>query len=480
LGEGGGVREYRIPVTRIEGHGLITVHLDKAGRVKEARFHVTELRGFERFCVGRMLWEMPALTARICGICPVSHLLCSAKACDAILGVRIPRPAEKLRRLMNLGQIVQSHALSFFHLSSPDLVLGWDADPGKRHIFGVAAFDQKPALDGIRLRAFGQEIIEILGGKRIHPAWAVPGGVNNPLTEEGRDRIAAKLPEAMRIAQDALALYEKNMGKWAEEIEYFGKFPSLFMSLVGEDGSWEHYGGRIRFVDAERRIVADGLDPARYQEYIGEAVESWSYLKFPYYKPYGYPEGMYRVGPLARLNCCERFGTKLADEALSRFRAQAGGKAVTASFHYHWARLVEILGALEKIEELLSDPEILSPRVRAEAGINELEGIGVHEAPRGTLFHHYVVDETGVIQRVNLIVSTGHNNLAMNRTVAQIAEHWLSGREITEGLLNRLEGGIRAYDPCLSCSVHAVGEMPLRVVLLGPDGEILAERTRGA
>jgi len=252
------------------------------------------------------------------------------------------------------------------------------------------------------------------------------------------------------------------------------------MSLVGEDGSWEHYGGRIRFVDAERRIVADGLDPARYQKYIGEAVESWSYLKFPYYKPYGYPEGMYRVGPLARLNCCERFGTKLADEALSRFRAQAGGKAVTASFHYHWARLIEILGALEKIEELLSDPEILSPRVRAEAGINELEGVGVHEAPRGTLFHHYVVDETGVIQRVNLIVSTGHNNLAMNRTVAQIAEHWLSGREITEGLLNRLEGGIRAYDPCLSCSVHAVGEMPLRVVLLGPDGEVLAERTRGA
>jgi NAD-reducing hydrogenase large subunit len=474
------VREYRIPVTRVEGHGLITVHLDEAGRVKEARFHVTEVRGFERFCVGRTLWEMPALTARICGICPVAHLLCSAKAGDAILAVRIPRPAEKLRRLMNLGQIVQSHALSAFHLSSPDLLFGWDADPKVRNLFGVAVFDRKLALDGIRLRAFGQEVIEILGGRRIHPAWAVPGGVNQPLSEAGRDRLAAKLPEAMRIAQDALAFYEEHMGKWAEEIEHFGRFPSLFMALVGADGSWEHYGGALRFVDAERKIVADGLDPARYPDYLGEAVETWSYLKFPYYKPSGYPAGMYRVGPLARLNCCERFGAPLADEALSRFRAAAQGKAVTASFHYHWARLIEILGALEKIRELLADPEILSCRVRAEAGINELEGVGVHEAPRGTLFHHYWVDETGVLQRVNLIISTGHNNLAMNRTVAQIAARWLSGREITEGLLNRLEGGIRAYDPCLSCSVHAVGEMPLRVLLIGPQGEILSERTRGA
>lgn len=474
------MQHLHIPVTRVEGHGLITVHLGEDGRVREARFHVTEVRGFERFCVGRTLWEMPALTARICGICPVSHLLCSAKACDALLAVRIPSAAEKLRRLMNLGQIVQSHALSFFHLSSPDLLLGWDADPKDRNVFGLAAFDRKLALEGIRLRAFGQEIIEILGGKRVHPAWAVPGGVNQPLSEESRDRIAAKLPEALRIAQDTLSLYEERMRSWAEEAEHFGKFPSLFMSLVAPDGSWEHYGGHIRFVDANRRIVADGLDPRRYQEYIGEAVETWSYLKFPYYKPYGYPEGMYRVGPLARLNCCERFGTKLADEALSRFRALSDGKAVTASFHYHYARLIEIVGALEKIQELLSDPEILSPRVRAEAGVNELEGVGVHEAPRGTLFHHYFVDETGVIQRVNLIVSTGHNNLAMNRTVTQIAQHWLNGREITEGLLNRLEGGIRAYDPCLSCSVHAVGQMPLRVVLFGPDGEVLAERTRGA
>ncbi|MBC7092582.1 Ni/Fe hydrogenase subunit alpha [Candidatus Bipolaricaulota bacterium] len=474
------MKEIKVPVTRIEGHGLITLRLDRGGKVAAAKFHVTEARGFERFCQGRTVWEMPGITARICGICPVSHLLCSAKAGDAILAVRPPRPAEVLRRLMNLGQFIQSHALSFFHLSSPDLLLGWDADPKGRNVFGLAQAHPQLALDGIRLRAFGQEIIAALGEKRVHPAWAVPGGVRQPLSPEARDRLAAKVPEARRIAQDALALYEARLPEWGEEIETFGNFPSLFMALVASDGTWEHHAGRIRFVDADRRVVADGLDPARYPEYIGEAVEGWSYLKFPYFQDAGYPEGLYRVGPLSRLNCCDRMGTPLADEALARFRAQADGKAVTSSFHYHYARLIETLAAVEQVARLLEDPEVLSPRVRAEAGINELEGVGVHEAPRGTLFHHYWVDEHGVIQRVNLIVSTGHNNLAMNRTVAQIAARYLTGRKVSDGLLNRLEGGIRAYDPCLSCSVHAVGRMPLRVVLVGPTGEVLDERTRDA
>ena len=472
------MKQVKIPVTRIEGHGLITLRLGDGGEVAEAKFHVTEARGFERFCRGRTLWEMPALTARICGICPVSHLLCSAKAGDAILAVRPPLAAEKLRRLMNLGQFVQSHALSFFHLSSPDLLLGWDSDPAKRNVFGLAEVRPELALDAIRLRSYGQQVIEALGGRKIHPAWAVPGGVRSPLSEEARDALAAGLPEALRIVQDAITLYEEHLDDWAEEISTFGNFPSLFMSLVAPDGTWEHYGGHIRFVDSDRNVVADGLDPARYQEYIGEQVEGWSYLKFPYYKEAGYPEGLYRVGPLARLNCCDRMGTPLADEALERFRALADGKAVTSSFHYHYARLIEILASLERIQDYLSDPDILSSRVRAEAEINELEGVGVHEAPRGTLFHHYRVDEDGVIQWVNLIVSTGHNNLAMNRTVQQIAQHYLTGRELTEGLLNRLEGGIRAYDPCLSCSVHAVGQMPLRVELYGPRGELIAERTR--
>jgi len=472
------MKKIKIPVTRIEGHGLITLRLGEDGEVAEARFHVTEVRGFERFCRGRTIWEMPGITARICGICPVSHLLCSAKAGDAILAVRPPRAADKLRRLMNLGQFVQSHALSFFHLSSPDLLLGWDSDPARRNVFGLMEKHPELALDGIRLRAYGQKVIEALGGRKIHPAWAVPGGVRSPLSEEARDALAAGLPEAMRIVQDAISLYEEHLDDWAEEIATFGNFPSLFMSLVAEDGTWEHYGGRIRFVDADRNVVADGLDPASYQEYIGEKTEGWSYLKFPYYKEAGYPEGLYRVGPLARLNCCDRMGTPLADEVLKRFRALADGKAVTSSFHYHYARLIEILASLERIGRYLEDPEVLSPRVRAEAGINELEGVGVHEAPRGTLFHHYRVDEDGIIEWVNLIVSTGQNNLAMNRTIRQIAQRYLTGREITEGLLNRLEGGIRAYDPCLSCSVHAVGRMPLKVQLFDQGGALISERAR--
>ena len=468
----------RIPVTRIEGHGLITIKLDEGGKVKEAKFHVTEVRGFERFCRGRTFWEMPGITARICGICPVSHLLCSAKAGDAILAVRVPEAAHKLRRLMNLGQIVQSHALSFFHLSAADFLLGWDEDPAKRNIFGLVERYPEIARDGIRLRAFGQRIIELLGGRRIHPAWAVPGGVEYPLDEERRDEIKRDLPEAKGIITRTVSLFEENLPRLREEVKTFGDFPSLFMSLVADDGTWEHYAGRIRFVDAERVIVADGLDPARYYEYLAEAVEPWSFLKFPYYREYGYPEGIYRVGPLARLNTCERMGTPLADEVLQRFRALYDGRAVTSSFLYHYARLIEILGALERIERMIDDPELLSPRVKADAGVNELEGVGVHEAPRGTLFHHYRVDENGVIQWVNLIVSTGHNNLAMNKTVQQIAAHYLDGRKLTEGLLNRLEGGIRAYDPCLSCSVHAAGTMPLVVKLIGPDGKELDEAVR--
>ncbi len=468
----------RIPVTRIEGHGLITIKLDEGGKVKEAKFHVTEVRGFERFCRGRTFWEMPGITARICGICPISHLLCSAKAGDAILAVRVPEAAHKLRRLMNLGQIVQSHALSFFHLSAADFLLGWDEDPAKRNIFGLVERYPEIARDGIRLRAFGQRVIELLGGRKIHPAWAVPGGVEYPLDEERRDEIKRGLPEAKGIITRTISLFEENLPRLREEIKTFGDFPSLFMSLVADDGTWEHYAGRIRFVDAERVIVADGLDPARYYEYLAEAVEPWSFLKFPYYREYGYPEGIYRVGPLARLNTCERMGTPLADEVLQRFRALYDGKAVTSSFLYHYARLIEILGALERIERMIDDPELLSPRVKADAGVNELEGVGVHEAPRGTLFHHYRVDENGVIQWVNLIVSTGHNNLAMNKTVQQIAAHYLDGRKLTEGFLNRLEGGIRAYDPCLSCSVHAAGTMPLVVKLIGPDGEELDEAVR--
>ena len=470
------------PVTRIEGHAKISIFLNDAGEVDDARFHVVEYRGFEKFCEGRPFTEMAGITARICGICPVSHLLASAKTGDKILAVKIPLAAEKLRRLMNLGQITQSHALSFFHLSSPDFLLGWDSDPAQRNVFGLIAADPDLARAGIRLRQFGQTVIELLGAKKIHAAWAVPGGVRSPLSEEGRAWIRDRLPESYATIKMALDLFKNLLDKFTTETEQFGEFPSLFMGLVGKDGLWEHYGGKIRFSDSEGNIVADGLSEDDYQDYLGEAVEKWSYLKFPYYKPLGYPDGIYRVGPLARVNICSSFGTSEADKELRSFRdhvsAASGDRAkgvATSSFFYHYARLLEILAALERIERLIDDPDISSQRVRGSAGINQLEGIGVSEAPRGTLFHHYQVDENGLIQKVNLIIATGQNNLAMNKTVAQIAKHYIQGTEISEGMLNRVEAGIRAFDPCLSCSTHAAGQMPLHVQLVGADGNVLKE-----
>ncbi|HZP58985.1 MAG TPA: Ni/Fe hydrogenase subunit alpha [Opitutaceae bacterium] len=466
------------PVTRIEGHAKISIFLDDAGNVTDAEFHVVEFRGFEKFCEGRPFSEMPGITPRICGICPVSHLLASAKAGDGIMAVSIPPAAEKLRRLMNLGQFVQSHALSFFHLSAPDLLLGWDAPPAQRNVFGLIASNAGLARAGIRLRQFGQEIIEILGGKKIHPAWAVPGGVRSALTDEGRTKIRGWLTEAFATANTGLDLFKKTLQTHEREAQIFGNFPSLFMGLVAADGAWEHYGGALRFIDSSGNIIADRIDPARYNTVIGESVQGSSYLKSPYYLPLGFPGGIYRVGPLARLNVCERMGVPKADAELRAFK-QMGRGAVTSSFLYHYARLIEILASLELIERGLDDPDLLSENLRADAGINSLRGVGVSEAPRGTLFHDYIVDRHGLLQKVNLIVATGQNNLAMNRTVAQIARHYVRGSEIPEPMLNRIEHGIRCYDPCLSCSTHAVGQMPLQVRLIAPGGAVLNEVARG-
>lgn len=460
------------PVTRIEGHAKITLHLDDQGHIEDARFHVTQFRGFEKFCEGRPFSEMPALMARICGICPVSHLIASAKACDALLAVRIPPTADKLRRIFGLAQVVQSHALSLFYLSSPDLLLGMDADAATANLFGVVQKNPVLGLDGIRLRQFGQQIIERLGGKRIHPAWVVPGGVSEPLTQGNRDAILGALPEALQIAERSMEWFKSITEKFREEIATFGNFPSLFMGIVKDDGGLTFYDGKIRITGASGKVVADGLDPARYSDYIGEKVEPWSYLKSTYYKPQGFPEGIYRVGPLARMNVADRCGTPRADQELAEFH-ELQRTAVLSSFHYHQARLIEILYCIERMEQLLNDPEILSKHVRAVARPNELEGVGACEAPRGTLFHHYKIDEQGLIRWANLVIATGHNSVAMNRSILQVAKHFVRGDRLSPGMLNRVEAVIRAYDPCLSCSTHASGRMAMRIELHNSSGEIV-------
>ncbi|HTV10324.1 MAG TPA: Ni/Fe hydrogenase subunit alpha [Acidimicrobiales bacterium] len=465
------------PVTRIEGHAKITVFVDEAGDVTDAHFHVTQVRGFERIAQGRPVYEMPSLMARICGICPVSHLVASAKACDEILGVAVPPVAIRLRRIMNLAQIVQSHALSFFHLSSPDLLLGFGSDPVSRNIVGVAEHAPELARDGIALRKFGQEIIERLGGKRIHPAWVVPGGVSSPLRAEQRDAILVTVPQARAAAVRGLQWYKANLASWAEEAAIFGNFPSLYMGLVHETGNAAYSDGELRVIDAKGNRLLDGADPRPYWDYIGEAVEPYSYLKSAYFKPIGYPDGLYRVGPLARLNVVDQLGTEPADIELAEYRMRLG-RFPSSSFHYHWARLIEILHCIDMIEQLLSDADILGDDVRARAAINRREGVGVSEAPRGTLFHHYRVDSGGTVQWVNLVIATGHNNLAMNRAVLQVAKHYIKGDEVAEGALNRVEAVIRTYDPCLSCSTHAVGQMPLQIDIVGPTGELLRQVSR--
>ncbi len=460
------------PVTRIEGHAKIDIYLDDQGRVADTHFHVTQVRGFEKFTEGRPYYEMPSITARICGICPVSHLLASAKACDAIMAVSPPPAGRKLRDLVHCAQFVQSHALSFFHLSAPDLLLGFDSDPAHRNIFGLIDANPEMAKTGVMLRKFGQEIIEGLAGERVHPSWIVPGGVNAPLAPAVRERTLAGLPAQKAAASKTIEFFKTVLDTFSEEIANFGTDPTMYAGMVDDGGTLQWYEGLLTFKDAKGALVAADIRAQDYAEFIGEATLRDSYLKAPYFKPEGYPNGVYRVGPLARLNVAEQCGTPLADRELAEFRQRCGSPA-HSSFHYHYARLIELLHALEKIEALLADPAILDKHVRAHAAVNCLEGTGMIEAPRGVLIHHYKVDEQGAIRWANLIVATGHNNLAINRGVAQVARHFVQGEQIREGMLNRVSALVRAYDPCLSCSTHADGTLDLKLQLRNSSGKLL-------
>jgi NAD-reducing hydrogenase large subunit len=467
------------PVSRVEGHGKVTLLIDDDDRIHQVRLHIVEFRGFEKFIQGRPYWEAPVMVQRLCGICPVSHHLAAAKAMDQIVGAKTLTPTgEKIRRLMHLGQILQSHALHFFHLSSPDLLFGFDSDVAKRNIVGIAMAHPDIARQGVLLRKYGQEVIRHTAGKRVHGTGAIPGGVNRSLTSEERADLLENVYQMVSWSRDAVllvkSLFEKNLAYFEE----FGRFESSSLGLIREDGGLDLYHGGLRAKDAKGGTIFDHVEYSSYWEQIVEEVKPWSYMKFPFLRAIGPESGWYRVGPSARVNNCDFIPTPIAEKERQDFLSFDEGRAAGSTLGYHWARMIEMLHAAEGIRELLEDVDVMGEELVTQ-GKRQQRGVGIIEAPRGTLIHHYDVNEDDQIVRANLIVSTTHNNQAMNEAIRQVAKKYLDGRKLTEGLLNHVEVAIRCFDPCLSCATHALGRMPLEVELVDRTGVVVGRLARG-
>lgn len=469
------------PVTRVEGHGKVSLLLDENNNVKQARLHIVEFRGFERFVQGRPYWEVPVLVQRLCGICPVSHHLCAAKAMDMIVGAdKLTPTGEKMRRLMHYGQTLQSHALHFFHLVSPDLLFGFESPVEKRHVIAVATDPRFAdlAVQGVMMRKYGQELIKATAGKKIHGTGAIPGGINKNLSIEERDGFLKDLDQMMTWAESALKLCKDYTSEHLEELADFGSFPSNHLSIVREDGAMDLYNGNLRAIDADGNKIIDGVEPKDYAKAIQEEVRSWSYMKFPFLTKIGPKDGWYRVGPLARVNTCDFIDTPKAEAERKEFMELGAGKPVNVTMAYHWARMIETLHSVEKVKELLHDKDLQGEELTTKGERRE-EGMGILEAPRGTLFHHYKVNEDDQVVMANLIVSTTNNNEPMNRAVQKVAAQKINGKpEITDPLLNNIEVAIRAYDPCLSCATHAMGRMPLIVELFDSNGDLMERKVK--
>ena len=461
------------PISRVEGHGKITLQQNENKEITQARLHIVEFRGFEKFIQGRPYWEVPVLVQRLCGICPVSHHLAAAKATDMLTGVKQLSPtAEKMRRLMHFGQVLQSHALHFFHLSSPDLLFGFDDEVRHRNIVGIIKDFPELAKQGVLLRKYGQEVIRLTSGKRIHGTGAIPGGINKTLSTDERDSLLKDIDQIIEWASTAVGLFKNIYIEHQSYHQQFAKITTNMMSLVKPDGALELYDGGLRVKQADNNLFFDHQDPLQYLDLINEHVEPWSYMKFPFLKSLGVENGCYLVGPLARVNNCDFISTSLAELERKEFMALNNGLPVQSTLAYHWTRLIELLHCAESINELLHDPDLLAGELTVK-GEMQKTGIGVIEAPRGTLFHHYEINDEGLVTKANLIVSTTHNNQAMNESIRHVASQYLSGNEITEPLLNQLEVAVRAYDPCLSCATHALGKMPLEVTLLDEEGHLI-------
>ena len=467
------------PLSRVEGHGKVTLLMDEDDHVQQARLHIVEFRAFEKFIQGRPYWEVPVMVQRLCGICPVSHHLAACKALDQVVGATEVTPtADKIRRLMHYGQILQSHALHFFHLSSPDLLFGFDSDVARRNIVGVAAAYPDVAKQGVLLRKYGQEVIRHTAGKRIHGTGSVPGGVNKSLGADERAALLADIYQIVAWSRDAVRMVRQLFEQNLEMYRSFATFPAHTLSLIRADGALDLYHGGLRARDAEGGTIFDHLDYDRYWEQIAEDVKAWSYMKFPFFKALGPELGWYRVGPLSRVTRCDFIPTPLADRERREFLAFDEGRAARSTLGFHWARMIEMLHSAEAIKDLLHDDDLVGTDLMA-GGERRARGVGVIEAPRGTLIHHYRVDENDQVVRANLIVSTTHNNQAMNLAIREVARKYLDGRKLTEGLLNHIEVAVRAFDPCLSCATHAMGKMPLSVQLLDAAGEQVDQLVRG-
>ncbi|MGM5482618.1 MAG: Ni/Fe hydrogenase subunit alpha [Nanobdellota archaeon] len=462
------------PCSRLEGHGKITLHLDDSGNLSDAKFHVVEFRGFEKFMEGRKIWEAPRITPRACGICPVSHHLASAKACDDLYGAQIPKAAQLIREMMHMGQMIHSHALHFFYLASPDFFFPTDAS--KRNILGILGQNPDLAKKAIQLRKAGQEIIRVTGGKRIHPITALPGGVSKPITQEEKSKLADYIKSAKAMALDLLPVAKKIFQANTQLIQGFAPVQTNYMGMV-DGNNLALYDGKIAVDSPEGKRLAE-FDKD-YTPYVGEKVAAWSYMKFPFLKNIGWPDGLYRVGPLARLNVAEQIATPMANQELQEYRNFFNTqRQVHGTLQYHWARLIEILYAAERAEQILQDPEFMSTDVRQKLQPKAGEGIGIIEAPRGTLYHHYKCDETGSITMCNMIVATVGNNAGINMSVKEAAKQYVSGSKLEEPVMNMVEMAVRAYDPCLSCATHAVGQMPLDVSLYNNKGKIIDKVTK--
>jgi len=467
------------PVSRIEGHAKVTIQLDDTGNVADTRVNVIELRGFEKFCIGRPVEEMPRITTRICGVCPWSHHLAASKAADAVFGVEPPPAGRKLRELCNSIAYMEEHILHFYFLAGADFVMGPDADPSIRNVIGIIGKMPDVARQVVRVRHLCAKMLEIIAGKAIHPDASVPGGFSKPLLPAERDQLRKMADEALELAKFSIKFAKENIfPQYLDTVKSLGVIETGFLGTVTDDGALNLYDGKLRLMSKDGSYVEFPYE--RYTDYIAEHIEPWSYLKFPYDKRAGtfsmdldHPSGIYRVNTLARINVCDYIDTPLAQAELEEFRKNFGRPAQLTML-YHWARLIELLYNAENVIRLLDDPEITSTETRKKVEPRAARGIGCVEAPRGTLIHDYTTDDNGMLTNVNLIVGTTHNNAPINMSVKQAAKSLIRDGKYDQGLLNRVEMAIRAYDPCLSCATHKFdGTLAVKIDIYDHQGRLI-------